>query len=170
VKVDLFTSGCPFQDVKTGLYKNWRIPLIVKTRPLPLTQNINDDDPAIRYTGHWLPNPKRGQHDYNDDVHYTKTPGDAAELAFTGTGIAIVSEKFADHGSFDVFIDGQARGRIDTKQTEFPRLSQITVFSAQDLPDGPHSIRIVNSGPDNIVLDAFAVTGGPLKGEGKTAR
>jgi len=30
VKVDLYTSGCPFEDKPTGLYKNWRIPLTVK--------------------------------------------------------------------------------------------------------------------------------------------
>ena len=33
VRVALFTSGCPFEDKPTGLYKGWEISLILKTTP-----------------------------------------------------------------------------------------------------------------------------------------
>lgn len=33
VRVALFTSGCPFEDQPTGLYKLWAIPLILKAGP-----------------------------------------------------------------------------------------------------------------------------------------
>ncbi len=160
VKVDLYTSGCPFDDVPTGLYKMWRIPLIVKTKPLAKTPRINDTDPAIRYTGAWQHAPKRGHQDYQDDVHYTETPGDAVAYTFTGTGIEVVTERYKDMGRLDIVLDGRPRGSVDLRQDDFPRLVQVRVFSAQGLPPGPHTIRIVNAGPAYALLDAFAVTTG----------
>ena len=32
VNISLFNSGCPFADEPSGLYKNWRIPLVLKTK------------------------------------------------------------------------------------------------------------------------------------------
>lgn len=159
VKVDLYTSGCPFQDVKNSLYKNWRIPLKIRTSPLPGADVFNDDDPAIHYTGQWQAGVKRGYHDHNDDVHYTNTPGDAAEFTFTGTGIEVWCEKFIDQGAMDVFVDGKPHGKVNLKQDDFPRLARIPVFKMQGLADGRHTIRIVNTGTGYIGLDAFAVTG-----------
>ena len=158
VTVQLFTSGCPFQDNRGGLYKNWRVPLTLKTRSMPNTVLINDDDPAIRYTGHWKASRKRGFHDFKDDVHYTKTPGDAADFVFTGTGIELLSEKFSDQGSLAVFLDGRHAAGVNLKVDDFPRLTQIPVFSVQGLPAGQHTIRIVNTGSDYIALDAFVVS------------
>ncbi|MCY3019161.1 MAG: hypothetical protein NTW87_09060 [Planctomycetota bacterium] len=158
VKIDLYTSGCPFEDVPNGLYKNWRIPLTIKTKPLPRTTLVNDNDPAIRYTGKWQVGAKRGHHDYRDDVHFTQTPGEVAEYEFTGTGIELLSERYKDMGSIDVFIDGQPRGSVDLKVEDFPRLAQIRVFSAQGLPPGEHTIRIVNASSEYAIVDAFAVS------------
>ncbi len=158
VKIDLYTSGCPFKDVRTGLYKMWRIPLTLETRPVPPAVLVNDDNPAIRYTGHWQAGVKRGYHDYRDDVHYSNQPGDEVEYTFTGTGIELLSEKFGDQGSIDAFIDGKPRGRVNLKVDDFPRLAQVRVFSAQGLPAGKHTIRIVNAGSDYIAIDAFSVT------------
>jgi hypothetical protein len=158
VRIQLFTSGCPFKDEPTGLYKMWSIPLTLKTGALPASTLVNDDDPAIRYTGNWTAGTKRGYHDYQDDVHYTNTTGDAAEYSFTGTGIELLSEKFSDQGSIDIFIDGKPHGSADLKQEKFPRLAQVRVFSAQGLPPGRHTIRIVNAGPGYVAIDAFAVS------------
>lgn len=160
VKVDLYTSGCPFQDKPNGLYKMWRIPLLLKTKPLPPTTLVNDNDPTIHYSGNWQASSKRHYNDYQDDIHYSQTPGDAAEYTFNGTGIEVLSEKFGDQGGIDISIDGQPRGKVNLKVLDFPRLSQIRVFSAQGLPAGKHTIRIVNSGSpaDYIAIDAFPVT------------
>ena len=158
MKVDLYTSGCPFPDVKNGLYKNWRIPLIVKTKPLPHTEMANDDNPAIRYTGQWTAGSNRGYSDYNDDVHYTNTPGDTAEFSFTGTGIELLSEKFKDQGTIEVLIDGKPRGSVNLRMEDFPRIAQIRVFSVQGLSAGQHTIRIVNTSKDYVAIDAFAVS------------
>jgi hypothetical protein len=160
VKVDLYTSGCPFQDKPNGLYKNWRIPLILKTTPLPESRLVNNDDPAIRYIGDWKPSVKRGFYDYRDDIHYSQAKGDAAEYTFTGTGIELLSEKFYEQGSIDVFLDGQPRGSVDLKMLDFPRLAQVRVFSAQGLPGGSHTIRIVNTTTNYVAVDAFSVMTG----------
>ncbi|MFO1490693.1 MAG: hypothetical protein U1F77_03325 [Kiritimatiellia bacterium] len=115
VQVDLYTSGCPFEDVRTGLYKNWRIPLTLQTRPPPAVRVVNDDDPAIRYAGGWKAGAKRGVHDHNDDIHYSNTPGDAAEYSFTGTGIALLSEKYADQGSVEIRLDDRPAVPVNLK-------------------------------------------------------
>ncbi len=157
VKVDLYTSGCPFEDKPTGLYKNWRIPLTVKTEPSPATVLVNDDDPAIHYTGQWqaLKRPERGYH--QGDIHATMTAGDSVEFSFNGVGIALLSEKFNDLGTVDVFLDGRSRGAINLRQDDFPRLVRITVFSEQHLRPGPHTIRLVNQTSAWFTVDAFAV-------------
>jgi len=157
VKMDLYTSGCPFRDVKTGLYKNWRIPLTVKTRPLPPAMLVNDDDPAIRYAGQWqaLKRPERQYH--QGDIHATMTAGDSVEFAFSGTGIELISEKFNDMGTMEVFIDGRSCGTINLRQDDFPRLVQVTVFSERGLPAGSHTIRLVNRTAAWATVDAFTV-------------
>ena len=167
VNLSLFTSGCPFADERTGLYKNWRIPLTLRTQPLPRTEWINDNNPAIRYSGLWRAGVTRAYqtdadlHDYEGDVHYSNHPGDEAELTFTGTGIELRSEKAKDQGEAEVFLDGQAKGRVNLRVGDFPRLAQIPVFSAQDLVARQHIIRIVNTSSNYITLDAFVVSTGP---------
>ncbi|MCX7008877.1 MAG: hypothetical protein NTY53_16805 [Kiritimatiellaeota bacterium] len=158
VQVDLYTSGCPFQDKPEGLYKMWRIPLTLKTKPLPPATLVNDDDPAIRYTGNWIVSRKRKFHNHQDDVHASQSAGDAAEFTFTGTGVEWLAEKFSDQGSAEVFLDGQSRGTVQLKQQDFPRLVQVRVFSAQQLPAGRHTLKIVNTGSDFVAIDAFAIT------------
>jgi hypothetical protein len=161
VKLDLYTSGCPFQDVRTGLYKNWRIPLTVKTRPLPRSVIANDDDPAIRYIGPWQASSKRGYHDYNDDVHFTQSPGAAAEFTFTARGIELLTEKFSDMGPLDIFLDGRPSGSVNLHVDDFPRLAQIPVFRARGLSDGAHTLRLVNASTNYLLLDAFVQTTEP---------
>jgi hypothetical protein len=160
VKIDLYTSGCPFQDVRTGLYKNWRIPLTVKTNPSVRTDIVNDDDPAVHYTGRWqaLKRPERGYH--QGDIHATQAAGDFVEFTFNGTGIALLSEKFSDLGSLDVSIDGRSYGTINLKQDDFPRLSRIRVFGEQGLAAGSHTIYLANRTDAWAAVDAFAVTVG----------
>lgn len=161
VKVDLYTSGCPFQDVRTGLYKNWRIPLVVKTKPLPRQVMVNDDDPALRYAGKWeaFKRPERGYE--HGDIHASATGGSSVEFNFNGTGIAFISEKFNDLGEVDVALDDHPCGSINLKQDDFPRLTRITVFNKQDLPAGPHTIRLVNKAAVWLTVDAFAISLAP---------
>jgi hypothetical protein len=76
---------------------------------------------------------------------------------FSGTGIALLSEKFKDQGRIDVFIDGQLRESVSLKVEHFPRLTQIRVFDVHGLPAGKHTIRIVNKSSEYVAIDAFKV-------------
>ena len=169
VIVHLFTSGCPFKDIKTGLYKNWTFPLTVSTKLPAQTLTVNDTDPSIRYTGDWklspphsyIPTSEKAEGkitDLNKDVHYNTQPGDSAEIGFEGTGIKLISEKFSDLGTLEVFLDGKSQGTISLKQDDFPRLSKIPVFSVQRLPSGKHTLKVVNLRNGTAVLDAFVIT------------
>jgi hypothetical protein len=157
VKIDLYTSGCPFEDKPDSLYKNWHIPLIVRTRPFPDSMLVNDDDPDIRYHGTWSCSQKRAGNDHHNDIHFSNTEGDSVEYMFSGTGIALLSEKFKDQGRIDVFIDGQLRESVSLKVEHFPRLTQIRVFDVHGLPAGKHTIRIVNKSSEYVAIDAFKV-------------
>ena len=138
----------------------WMIPLTLRTAPPPAATMVNDDDARIEYRGKWTAAPRRGFHDAGDDVHYTSTPGDSAEFPFDGTGIEYLAEKNSDHGKVEVHLDGKLRETVDLGLVNFPRLSQVVVFSVRDLAPGRHTVTIVHRGPGYAVLDAFRVLGG----------
>jgi hypothetical protein len=83
-----------------------------------------------------------------------------AEFSFRGTGIALVSEKGAEFGSADVFLDGKQAATIDLHTTNFPRISSVEVFSTTDLPAGPHHLRILNKGTGAVALESLRVIEG----------
>jgi hypothetical protein len=157
IQLSLFTSGCPFEDRPSGLYKMWQIPLILKTTPIPPSTLINDDDPAIQYTGTWTAL-HRPNHNYiHDDLHSTTTPGDSLQYTFTGTGIDIIAERFHDLGPIAITLDGTLQQTLTLRLDNFPRLTQVTVFSLHNLPNTPHTIKILNKSPAYADLDAFRI-------------
>jgi hypothetical protein len=160
VKMSLFTSGCPFEDKPAGLYKMWEIPLILQTAPLPPSVLVNDDDPAITYRGQWKSVVRGGCGYYHDDLHATTHAGDSLELAFTGTAIEYIAEKYKDLGNVDIYIDGALRANVNLAMQNFPRISQVVAFRADSLPAGRHTIRIVSKSGAYAVIDAFQVFSG----------
>jgi hypothetical protein len=165
LEVQLFTSGCPFEDYPTGLYKIWRIPLIVSTRPTEATAFVNDNDARVRYSGQWSYGSTRdyvsdGQlYDNEGDVHYTNHAGAAAEVSFRGTGVAVVCEKYKDLGELEIYIDGTSRGRVNLSTQNFPRLARVVVFRVDGLANATHTLRVVNAADSYVVLDGFSVVG-----------
>lgn len=168
VKMSLFTSGCPFEDVPSGLYKMWEIPLVLKTTPMPGSTLINDDDERITYSGNWCPAAGRGFFDHNNDVHYTASAGDSLQLEFNGTGIEVIAEKDKDLGDVDVYLDGALKQSISLRIENFPRLSRVTVFSIDGLSKSRHTIKLVNKSAAGAVLDAFRVYGDGAAASGKS--
>lgn len=157
VKISLFTSGCPFDDQPSSLYKMWEIPVILKTTPTPPSTLINDSDPRIVYSGTWRYDDKRGMFDYGNDAHVSQTAGSSATFQFQGTGINYIAEKNSDHGAVDVYLDGKFQRTVDLHLVNFPRLSRVVVWSVRGLRRGAHTIKIVNKSSDWALLDAFAV-------------
>ena len=149
VRIDLYTSGCPFGSEKTGLYKNWRIPLILKTKPVAPQKEVRIDHPEVRCSGNW------------ETLRVSTTPGDAIEFSFTGTGVTLLAEKSPWHGTVEVFLDQKSLGDFSLKVEDFPTLSKIPVLIKEEIPQGNHTLKLVNKGSDPVVLNGFSVVGTP---------
>lgn len=157
VRVALFTSGCPFDDKPAGLYKLWSIPLTLRTEARAHPRLVNNDDPSITYRGAWQLLRKPGLHYHGDDIHATQGEGDTAEISFEGTGIELVSEKFANLGMLDVRIDGRPCGTVNPAQENFPRLVRVSVFAATGLAPGKHTLHLTSRGKQWSVVDGFLI-------------
>jgi len=157
VELSLFTAGCPFEDVPISPYKMWRIPIILRKRPLPPSRWIPTSDPEIHYKGAWFPwtTVKEAQGDRLPRAAQSK--GAWAELSFTGTGIEFIAEKTAGLGDVDILIDNEHRATTSLAIKDFPVLLGVSVFSVQQLPGGSHTIRIVSRTDLRINVEGFRV-------------
>jgi len=95
----------------------------------------------------------RGVGDFNDGVHYTSTNGDSASLTFTGTGIDLISEKFSDEGTIDVYLDGALVQTVNAANST--RLVQQTIYTKTWPTAGTHTIKAVKRSGTFMLLDAF---------------
>lgn len=122
------------------------------------TTTINNTDNSIVYSGTWGGDGNRNFGDYNNDASYTTELNAYAELAFTGTGIAFLTEKYSDMGSYEIFVDGVSEGTF-TSYKAGSREAQVVVFEKTGLTNGNHTIRVVNkSAGKYLLVDAFRVT------------
>ncbi len=120
------------------------------------TVELNNDDPQIVYTGSWSRSTGRGLGDYQDDVQYTETNGDAFTHSFVGTGVDYVTETHNSQGDVDIYIDGQFKQTVSTFREE-GRGAQQVVYSISDLPNGTHTIRAVKKSGQFMLLDKLNV-------------
>jgi hypothetical protein len=158
VKVELFTSGCPFPDNPGGLYKMWRIPLFLRTQPLPtVSDEVNDTDPRVKFSKEWLVVAQKNSRDFRGDTHFTRSQGATAEFTFNGTGVEVLAQRYGDNAEIVVSIDGQPRGTVNLALPSFPRLVQTPVFRAEGLPPGDHQVKIEVKGKGAVSLDGFRV-------------
>lgn len=156
VKVSMFTSGCPFQDVPMGLYKMWEIPLILRTRPAPAAELIWGDDPRVVYQGGWSSG-DAALPALNPQARYTAGAGNSAELSFEGTGVSFLTEKGPRFGRVKIFLDGRPRGTCELETPNFPRISSVEAFAATGLPSGRHVLRVVNADSRYAAIEQFRV-------------
>jgi hypothetical protein len=123
-----------------------------------ITTTLDDTAAGIVYTGSWSQSTGRGLGDYGDGVHYTETNGDSFSYTFQGTGISYVTEEDASQGDVDVYIDGALVSTVNTgRGSGEPRLTQQTVFTADDLPAGSHTIKVVKDSGGFMLLDRLDV-------------
>jgi hypothetical protein len=116
---------------------------------------LNDNDWRATYTGAW--NVSNGRHlgDLGDDVHYTQTNGDAFSYTFTGTGIQVLSETDASEGNADVYVDGK---KVQTVSGNGPtRLAQQAMVSITGLTKAKHTVRVVKTSGDYLLIDGMTV-------------
>jgi hypothetical protein len=157
VEMVLFTSGCPFEDKPTGIYKAWAIPVIVKTTPAIPSAQVRSDDQRVVYKGNWTTS-SEGR--LLGDVRQTSIANDSAELRFNGVGVDYIADKSSGFAEVDVYLDGALAQTVSLSVQNLPRLGGVTVFRAAGLRNGPHTIRIVNKTAAIAVVDAFQVYGG----------
>ncbi|MEJ1109504.1 MULTISPECIES: X2-like carbohydrate binding domain-containing protein [unclassified Kribbella] len=120
------------------------------------TIEVNNDNAQIVYTGSWSRSTGRGLGDYQDDVQYTETNGDAFSYSFVGTGVDYVTETHNSQGDVDIYIDGQLKQTVSTYR-EDGRGAQQVVYSISDLPNGSHTIRGVKKSGQFMLLDKLNV-------------
>jgi hypothetical protein len=111
---------------------------------------------AITWTGTWTQD-ARAQYS-GGAVRYASAPGASARYAFTGRAIAWVATFNPTRGVARVYLDGALLATIDTHaaQTTNSRVA----FARTWASSGPHTIRIVVSGPvggPRLDIDAFEV-------------
>ncbi len=125
------------------------------TSCVPELMTIDDADATIVYTGNW--NAQSGWSGrYEGTLHETDSSGAAAEYTFTGTTIELIGELQSWGGSAEVILDGVSQGTVSfTGSTQY----QVSVFSATELDDVTHTIRLVVAGGGWVYLDAVTFTG-----------
>ncbi|MEU8238354.1 X2-like carbohydrate binding domain-containing protein [Actinoplanes missouriensis] len=125
----------------------------------PVRTIVHDNtDPGISYAGTWSQSTGRGLGDHNDNVHYTERNGDSFQYTFTGTGISYITEMDSSQGEVDIYLDGQLVKTVNTgREQGQPRLSQQTVFSVNDLPNGSHTLMAVKKSGSFMLLDRIDV-------------
>ena len=129
------------------------------------TYTYDDADPALQYAGAWSHvGPEAGytSGEYHQTESFSNTTGDSATVPFTGTGVRWISSKSGNHGIAEVFLDGTDMGPVDTYGSS--TVNQQVQWSATNLANGSHTLRIVVTGQKNaassgtfIPIDAIDV-------------
>ncbi|WP_143467203.1 right-handed parallel beta-helix repeat-containing protein [Lentzea kentuckyensis] len=116
---------------------------------------VNDTDPRATYSPSWRTAAGRPYGDFDNDVHYTQVNGDSMTFAFTGTGVDVLTEVNTDAGAIDVYVDGTKTRTVSANGPV--RLAQQPVVSVTGLSAGRHTVKLVKTGGDYLVVDGFVV-------------
>ncbi|MER7279363.1 carbohydrate-binding protein [Dactylosporangium sp. NPDC000244] len=117
------------------------------------------NDTALTYDANWYQTTNRGYGDYNDDTHHSTTVGATASYTFTGTGVQLLSERFGDMGTVDVYVDNVLQATVNLNAPGARQVQQ-AVYTKSGLANGAHTIRIVNTSTSVGMVDALRVTTG----------
>jgi hypothetical protein len=157
IELSLFTSGYPFEHGRASPYKMWRIPLMLKSNPVPSSRFVPASDSEIQYTGMWFPWTTTPGAAGIDLPRATQSKGASAEFSFTGTGIDYVGEKTIGLGDVDIFLDGEHQVTKSLLVDDFPVLLGITLYSKQGLSGGKHTLKLVCHSDARINLEGFRI-------------
>jgi hypothetical protein len=127
-----------------------------------------ETDPSITYSGVWTSQDTIRAYSGTSlqtgggMAARSATAGSRAQFAFSGTSVSWIGLRGPWAGIADVFLDGGFAARVDLYTAN--DVLQATVFSADGLPDGPHTLRIDVTGEKNpaatsafVIVDAFDV-------------
>jgi len=123
----------------------------------PSSSTINDTDPGLTYAGSgWFYSASRGLGDFQDDVHATQSNGDAVSYTFTGTSISYITETNTDEGDVQVYLDGTLQATVSGYSATHKE--QQTLWSRSGLAAGSHTLRLVKTSGQYLLLDALQVS------------
>jgi hypothetical protein len=136
-------------------YFNVKISNITPT-PIPGNWTMVDErNSAVSYAGAWTEETQTGA--YLDTQKYTQTASASASYTFSGTGVRSYTKYSANHGVFNIYLDGIFQTSIDAYAAS-PRW-QVLVFEKTGLSNSSHVLKVVNaatSGRPFMVVDVFA--------------
>jgi alpha-L-fucosidase len=116
---------------------------------------INDDDPAVKYSGSgWYVGPNRASA-YGNAIHETPANGDSFSFTFTGTGVEFIPVNDSNRGDVDIYIDDVLQQTVNC-QTASEQYKQ-TAYRKTGLPRGKHTIKGVKKSGGLLSVDAFKV-------------
>ncbi|MBN8456993.1 MAG: alpha-L-fucosidase [Verrucomicrobia bacterium] len=105
----------------------------------------------IEYHGNW-PGQARDGGEYNSDIHYTASDGDAFTIHFNGTGVMMVGNGL---GVIDFSLDGKPVKRVNMNASG--NRPHVVGIDLTGLPNGKHELRGVKVGGPYVQVDMFRV-------------
>src|SRR4051812_30159676 len=129
--------------------------------------HIEQDDPAITYSGNWWTND--GSQNSGGHAKLTNTRGSRASISFNGTGIQWIGVADAFAGLPTVHLDGAKT--IVNSHSPVSHYQNV-MYSATNLAPGVHTLsieitheRAVGTDGSWVWIDGFNVQGTPVQGQ-----
>jgi hypothetical protein len=154
-------SGCGRQSEKAAPQaKSQDAPAPAETGPFAPGRRYEDLDARIAYTGSWF-HDRQFPQSSGQSLTYSDKPGNAFDIAFTGSGITYVFTQAGNRGIANVTIDGQPQARINQYSREIQWQAKRRF---EGLNPGVHTFEVRVSGEKDpqsagkfVDLDAFEV-------------
>ncbi|PCH37880.1 hypothetical protein WOLCODRAFT_96037 [Wolfiporia cocos MD-104 SS10] len=130
----------------------------------PGTKSYDSSSPLLHYSGHWTDSFSAAY--VHKTLRSTSEAGASMIFMFSGTGIEWFGNQDTRHGISQVYIDGKRIQEVDAWSSA--PLKQQRIYWNYDLPQGRHTMKIVNTGKKRegakgtlMDVDALVVTMGP---------
>ncbi len=105
----------------------------------------------IEYHGNWQAQ-WRDSGEFQSDIHYTASDGDAFTIHFNGTGVMMVGNGM---GEIDFSLDGKPLKRVNMNATG--NRPHVVGIDLTGLPNGKHELKGVKVGGPYVQLDMFRI-------------
>jgi hypothetical protein len=158
--VNLSSSGAPTTPPTTTPGPA-PTPTPTPTTPASTANFVEQDNPAVSYTGGWSQNLIAGHS--GGSAYLAMDPGSRATFTFSGKGASWIGYRDEWSGIATIRVDGVIKGTVDSFSS--PGQAKSTLYTIAGLSNGTHTLSIEVSGTKNaasggswIWIDAFAAT------------
>jgi hypothetical protein len=148
VAVRMFTSGCQFEDVPSGIYKVWEIPALLRTAPALSSSALALGGARVTKQGSWSVHP--ADPGRNNAALVSFNPGDQMSFEFEGTGIEVFARKASGFGVLGIRVDHLPETTANLAIVNMPELSGVSVYRNENLARGKHKLTLRNAGDGRV--------------------